>query len=470
MSGDTTWFEGAVRPDHVRALLTRDVPQFASGDLHLLKCEISHLRSEPVDGYWSATYQLTVAEPRGGTDRVVVTHGILHPPGTPDPTWAGEAAPFGAAGWRWYLPEVRLELSLEQADAGLPGLALLTDPSAARPLLEGILRTSGAGYDDLTLADVVPHVTGFKPGLRCTVLCDLVYPAGSGQHWPKRVVAKLHHDDTGERAHRMMQALWSSPLGRSDHVALAEPLAYLPEWKLLMQGTVPGDRTVKDLLHAALLGEDDEASAALAEAIRMAGRGLAELHRCGVAADRSVTWPEELALLRKKHGKLVAVAPELATLTASVSERLEAAASATPPDPLVPAHHSFRPSEVLLADGRVGFIDFDKFCLAEPASDLATFTTKIRHMAMNKVHAGEDDDDEVLEDTIRTARISRTDAICSDFLAGYRQEASVTPERLALWEALELWSLTLSAAKKAKSARIDNCAFMLRNHMDRHGL
>jgi len=472
MATDTAWFEGAVRPDHVRSLLTRDVPQLASGQLSLLGCEMSHLRSAPADGSWTATYLLTVAEPSVGANRTVVAHGTLIPPEAPVPSWKEDGTPFGAEGWWCYLPEVRLELRVEEVDTGLPALALLTDPEQARTLLEGILRRSGAGYDDLTLASVTPEVNGFKPGLRCTVLCHLDYPAGADERWPALVVAKVHHDDTGARVHRAMQALWSSPLATSEHVTIARPLAYLPELKLLVQGWVPGNRTLKDLLHSALLDESNATMSELAAAMRTAGRGLADLHRSGVGDGPLVTLTEELGVLRTKRDKLAPVVPRLATLTSSVFERLEAAAAAAPPDPSVPVHHSFRPSEVLLADGRVGFIDFDKSCQAEPASDVASFTTKVRHVGMNKLRVDQEDDeqDAVIDDETRLTRMSRTNRICEDFLAGYQQRATVSAPRVALWEALELCSLILSAAKKANFARIDNCAFMLERHLQEHGL
>jgi Ser/Thr protein kinase RdoA (MazF antagonist) len=470
MAQDTAWFEGAVHPDRVRSLLNRDVAEFASGQLRLLRCEIRHLRSAPVDGYWTATYSLTVAEP-AAAGRTLIAHGTLIPPEAPAPSWTADATPIGADGWRCYLPELRLELHAEKAAAGLPALPLLTDPQQAPALLESILRTCGPEYDDLRLMAVTPGVTGFKPGLRCTVLCQLDYPEGADQHHLPKVVVKLHHDETGQRVHRVMQALWASPLGSSDHVTIAQPLAYLPEWRLLVQGWVPGDRTLKDLLHETLLHESAAASTELAGVMRMAGRALAEVHRCGVRDGASVTWSAELGALRKKHAKLAAVVPQIADLGYSALERLEAAAAATPPDPSVPAHHSFRPSEVLIADGHLGFIDFDNFCQAEPASDLASFTTKVKHAGMNKLLEHRDDAEElVIDDDTRQTRMSRTDAICADFLGGYTEHASVSHRRLALWEALELFALTLSAAKKAMPARIDNCAFMLEHHLRQHDL
>ncbi|MGH2217429.1 phosphotransferase, partial [Enterococcus faecalis] len=57
--------------------------------------------------------------------------------------------------------------------------------------------------------------------------------------------------------------------------------------------------------------------------------------------------------------------------------RLADVHSSVPPDLLVSAHHDFRPAQVLLHGGQVGFIDFDGSCRAEPALDLGRFRAKL---------------------------------------------------------------------------------------------
>jgi aminoglycoside phosphotransferase (APT) family kinase protein len=285
------------------------------------------------------------------------------------------------------------------------------------------------------------------------------------------VVAKVSQEEEAATSYGAMRALWDSPLSRSEHVSIARPLAFVPELGLLVQSAVPEERNLKELLHAALLSGTSEDLAELDGTLQMTARGLADLHRCGATHGEVVTWLDELASLRKKRAKLADVMPRLADLE-DVLDRLEAAALTAPPDPFVPVHHSFRPAQVLLADGGIAFIDFDKSCQSEPASDLAMFTTKLRHASLNKLHVGADDedDDELLDDATRLERIRRADSLCETFVGEYGRHASVSPRRIALWEALELFSLILSAAKKVNAGRVENCAFMLDQHMRRHGL
>jgi len=56
------------------------------------------------------------------------------------------------------------------------------------------------------------------------------------------------------------------------------------------------------------------------------------------------------------------------------------------------------------------------------------------------------------------------------FLGEYRRTGPLSERRLALWEALELFSLVLSASKKMLGPRTQNCVAMLERHLDFHDL
>lgn len=195
-------------------------------------------------------------------------------------------------------------------------------------------------------------------------------------------------------------------------------------------------------------------------ATRATAAALAELHRRDTSYGEAVTLLEELSLLRRKHDKLAAAMGVLDEVRAL--DRIEAAAAVVPDDPLRPAHHSFRPAQVLLTDNAVAFIDFDKFCQAEPASDIAALTTKLQHMGMNKIEAPDSYPPAEREQRVAELRVA--------FLDEYRRSAAVSAARLAVWEALELFSLVLSAAKKMNRSRVDSCARMLERHLEAHDL
>jgi aminoglycoside phosphotransferase (APT) family kinase protein len=129
-------------------------------------------------------------------------------------------------------------------------------------------------------------------------------------------------------------------------------------------------------------------------------------------------------------------------------------AARIPADPALPAHHSFRPAQVLLHDSGIGFIDFDGFCHAEPARDVALFRATTRDLAMSVLP----------EDTPLQARLLIVDDLCEYFLARYRELAPISRERVAVWEALDLFTNVLHSWTKAKPRRLARSLTLLRHH------
>jgi hypothetical protein len=352
----------------------------------------------------------------------------------------------------------------------------LTDPEQARFLLETSIRTSeNADYRDLRIQSCKPRIARYKPGSRCTILYHLEYgrEVTGGYNWPNVVVAKTYYGDKGQNAYAGMQALWRSPLGTSDTVRIAEPLAYLAEWNVLVQGPIDEELTLKELLRStagaagrAAKGGEPEISPELSSYIRKTAAGLAELHQCGVSYGENVTWEDELAKIYALRSKVAKPLPHLANMAEDLLNHLRALAASHPADPSAPAHRSFRPAQVLLSGGAIGFIDFDGFCQAEPALDLALFMTTVKNLGMSKSHSDDDDENESepLDDERRLAWLTWAEAICELFLTEYENHAPVSRTRILLWEALNLLSLMLGSWNKLKLARLDDCLLMLERH------
>jgi hypothetical protein len=498
------WLTAAVTPACVRTGLLRLVPEFASGRLVLSSCEVKRLRFRESQGCWSGMYLLTIeglpqASQSGQQDeeqvlqQVVPVHGTLIPPGLREPAHGVNDVPFGAEQWRCYLPELHLELRTQPPDSELAALPQLTDPEAARSLLETSIRAGAPHYDDLRIESCTPKVMRYKPGSRCTILYHLAYPPAlaQGHNWPAVVVAKTHHGAKGQNAYAGMQALWNSPLGTSHTVAIAEPLAYLTDLKVLVQGPIREEQTLEDLIQhtwrAAKVPNAArdalEISGDLHTYICKTAAGLAELHQCGIHYGETVNWTDELAEIYEGRAKLAAPLPQLGDLAEDLLDHLQRLAAIHPADPVAPAHRSFRPAQVLLYKGQIGFIDFDGVCQAEPAMDLALFMTTVKNMALRKSNlgtevlngrelGGEDEDEEegeLIDAETRLARLTQAEAICQLFLTEYEKHASVSHIRILLWETLDLLSLVLGSWTKLKLARLDNCLFMLERHLKVNG-
>src|SRR5690606_32328451 len=147
-----TWFERAVRPEHVAAELHETVPELRRGDEELRGVRMIRLRAAEPERHWTATYLLDLTRPDGST-HTIAAHGTLVPPEA-EPPGGESAAGFGGDGWRLWLPGARVLLQTWARDDALPGLTALTDPGTAREVLERVLREGAPDRAGLRLAEV----------------------------------------------------------------------------------------------------------------------------------------------------------------------------------------------------------------------------------------------------------------------------------------------------------------------------
>jgi hypothetical protein len=106
-----------------------------------------------------------------------------------------------------------------------------------------------------------------------------------------------------------------------------------------------------------------------------AGALLAELH-ASEPPEVGVLRPEEHLQAARASAWLVgAIVPELRP---RVEAALAAVTEALPRDgAVVPSHGDFNASQLLLRDGALAVTDFDEFCRAAPAFDLATYAAQL---------------------------------------------------------------------------------------------
>jgi hypothetical protein len=461
------WLLAPLQADRVSAALRESVPEFASGALELRGCKIKRMLLKEASGRWAGTYTLTVAGPDG--KQPILLRGTFTPPDLrrQDGVAPAAALPFGAPEWRLILPELGLELEIEPPETELAAMPRLTDPAESRALLEQGIRASSPEHADMRIEACTPEVLSYKPGSRCTLRYHLTYPPElAGRGWPANVIAKTYRKDSkGRNAYDGMLALWRSPLASGDVVTLAEPLAYIPELKIMVQGPVAGAQSLEDMLKAALDANSQPAMEELYDYMRKTAIALAAFHQSGVRHGQTVALAERFAEIRSLIARLLVPAPELAGAVEPLLARLEALAAEHPADAAVPTHGTFNPEQVLIDGERIGIIDFDDFCLAEPALDVALFRAAIKDIGMNAL-----DENMARNREIRLARLARLDMIGDTFLAEYEAHAPITRARVALWEAWSYLRDSLHFWIKVKPAEPDNGLLMLESHLRDMGM
>jgi Ser/Thr protein kinase RdoA (MazF antagonist) len=447
------WLVSLADDTSVASALVRTVPEFAAGELELRACTLVRIRIGETSQ--RTLHRITVAGAAG--ERELQLHGELVAGGAAGPATAHGT--FGTDDWRCNLPELHLNVRAEPPRDALSTLIPLTDPDAARAFLETAIRSGSPAYADVRITACVPQVLRGKAA-RATVVYDLEFPdTDKDGPWPTPVFVKTYRRDESRKVYEAMTELWSK-LGGNEIVAVAEPLALLPELAAFVQGPVLSECRLDELVLTKLDAGTPEAIAELSDRIARTAVGLAELHGCGASADDVLTWTDELAEIRGLLAALAALAPEASRTAVPLLARLEALERKHSPDPTVPTHGSFRSNQVLVGRERVGFIDFDRFCHAEPARDLALFRAALRELGLRPLLKLPNGDGE----RARANRLAVLDELCETFIARYETVAPVSRVRVALWEALDLFTLVLYCWTKLDPG-LEHRLELLRRHL-----
>ncbi|MFP5346744.1 MAG: phosphotransferase family protein [Actinomycetes bacterium] len=268
-------------------------------------------------------------------------------------------------------------------DPQLPHLATAMTPSAHAEVaeaLEALARRVHGVPPSYQLCGIDAEPLRYKPGDRCVLRYRLRFAprdeSGSGTG-PRThtLVAKLYRDRAeAERADELLRRLgseaaitWTArPLGLLGHLPLAvtEDLGSARDAVPATSGLDvirPGDPRAGD-------------------AVRAAARALADLHTSSVAtqgcADR--TGEDEAGKATKRAKTLQRYVPDLTPEIAEVVDVLSRTLTGLSDDGLRPAHGSYKPSQLMVRAGQVFLVDFDQFCLADPALDVGYFLAYLR--------------------------------------------------------------------------------------------
>jgi hypothetical protein len=455
------WLASIKDPELVSQVLSRHVPEIANGSVILKKCKIGHMLLR--DRVWQNRCSLKVKLPNEPVERTIEFNGALIPPGFLATSQTVVEGIFGADGWHAIFPELNLELKTLEPETDLESVRLLIDPEKSREFLERSLRDASSAYRSVAIQSCKPEILRYKPGNRCTILYHLEYapemPVDSNRS--AIVVAKTDLQEKGKNAYEGMKALWDSSFRSSNSVRIAEPLAYDSHLHVFVQGPVWEEQTLAELFLSVLDAEKPELMGTLKEAMQKTARGLAELHGSGVKIGIASTWEDEMVEVQAQVIQLSAVFPNLSSGARPFLEWISQLEAATPRDPLVPSHGTFRPVQVLLNKGEISFIDFDSFCQSEPARDLALFLSSLMTLGLTLSSFDEDkpSDQTIANPAHWEARFEHVFSICEEFLAAYQQFHTVSRQRVALWQALNLFYYVLSGWMKVK---VDEIGFLVK--------
>lgn len=377
-------------PEFMLQVFRRELPASCDEPVRVLGCKVKPAKTASSrkairDGRSECVYRLEIGCGNGVTREVVLLG--LAPISADFPGSALEercrelgahpaAAPFGRLALR--LESIPIGLLFFPLDPALAALAEVASPAAAE-LLAPHLCECRAGARIESCAYELCH---YKPKERAVLRVSLAFAAPNGAPAARSVYVKLFADEHGAASHRELAALWEAAR-RSRWLRVPEPLGYDAGRRMLVLAEVPGGRALADWIHC--LEHDlplprgvDQAR--LESCVLAAARALTELQASGVRPAKTRTYRDVLASLGKDRellaGRAHGAPPELVTRALALVARLESAAPTD--EPLVPSHGGARHKQTVGDEHGLTFVDWDGFCLANPALDAATFLARLR--------------------------------------------------------------------------------------------
>ena len=294
-------------------------------------------------------------------------------------------------------------------DPKLPHLDEVMTPAEHLPLagaLEDAARRLHDVPPDECLLDVGAAPVRYKPGDRCVLRYRLRFgdPAAGTATRSCTLVAKLYREESEAHA---ADDLLIRLRDRTAAAWTARPLGVVPGLPLALTEDLGSSRDpvpARSGLHVVHPGSGEAL-----EVVRRAARALAELHTSGLDADglKLRTGADEAGKAAKRAGLLEQYVPELAADVRRITDPLCAGLAGLPADTLRPAHGSYKASQLMVRDGAVFLVDFDQFCLADPALDVGYFLAYLRPAGLWYRRAGRRAWFEAAAEAFRSAYLDR---------------------------------------------------------------
>lgn len=396
----------ALDGDAMGEVLSRCLPDCASGRLEVVKCLPVYVRYKPgtscLVGYGLL---LQDAQTRCAID--TFAHARLYADGRAESVWssrsfarlverAARRHPEPPTGRAAYAPAIGALVQVYPVDAELPALVRAASPSKMRRLLaEALPHESGQA-----LSGVQPRLVRYKPGRKALLHYEL---ARAGQ---LAAYAKLQTHDRGADHFRVSSDL------REAGIRTPAPLAYLPELRMLVHEETHGAR-LADLRCAPAFGEW----------MAPAAEALAHLH-----STRLASLPRHSLL--DEAGAVLAAAHAITTLLPRIREETDrlardiASGLAEVAAQFVTVHGDFYDDQILVGGGGIALIDFEEARLGHPLLDVGNF---LAHQSR-------------WEDPSGPAREA--------FLDAYRRSRPGAPHGVLLFEAAALLKLAIGPFRR----------------------
>lgn len=327
-----------------------------------------------------------------------------------------------------YVDDLRLAVLHFPLDPALPGLAELTGSDGAR-LLAACLSANGRSEP---IEPLHCEVRRYNPFDRAVVRVRTGLPGTAAE---RAYYVKVFADDRGASSHRDLVSLWFATQA-SSFLRVPEPLGYDPDRRLLVMAEAPGQRDLNAWIKAVEKGESLPSGVdleRLERCMETAAQALCELQGSATRPETTRTFRDEFEPLANDQDLLAVLResrPELVALVEGLLSRLKAQAPLD--ELLVPSHGAFRHKQMIGDEHSLTIIDWDGFCLANPALDAATFLGRLRR-----------------EPVLRPGLVPELDRMAEAFRRSFLARQPEVARHLALYEGLVLTEQALRSFRRS---------------------
>jgi hypothetical protein len=334
----------------------------APGTRHTPECRVLDMKYEPGD-YCTILYQLG--------ERMLIGTFRWGKAESDLPATARLIAPLGMQVYRF------------EHDPALPGLATALDGPVMARVLEQTLPECRDDRARILRCRATP--LRYRPGKRCTLRFDLAVCDAQGMLARRRLFGKVYHDrDKATSTYHEMRMMADSAPAHDGRVILAPVVAFLPDLMIVFQAPVEGtplELYLEGLTGAARAGDQR----GWAGIIRSAG-AFAAVHTAGLTTDRERPIDSELKRFIKRAGQAAAVDPTTGARLLELADALPTWRGRMPEwgEQLTLVHGDCKHSQCMLTDAGVAILDFDHCGMADPATDIGTYTATLRQLGIHQ--------------------------------------------------------------------------------------
>jgi hypothetical protein len=257
------------------------------------------------------------------------------------------------------------------ADSELPTVRLALDPEIVQgEFKHGLPRLAGPnGRVDLKGIRVIRH----KLGRRCVIEYDLRV-SSEGARTKARLIGKIRAKRFGAEGYRLLEALWAAGFHRKakDKICVPEPIAIIPEFRMWLQRRISGEEST--VLFLQRTGAEPLA--------RRIAEAAHKIHSAAVPTQRTHTIDDELRILHERLPTVAELRPKLRQRIDSLLAGCDRLGRRIPETKLCGIHRDFYPAQVIVHRKRLYLLDFDLFCLGDPALDIGNFVGHMTELAL----------------------------------------------------------------------------------------